>query len=275
MPTCRIDQALIVAGASGAGKTTLLRLLAAGQLPQTIVAELPRGAERWPVVCAAHPEQWGIFDQCGESGRGLDGIAVHYDVTHAWHSHNRSYTRDPFWRYLRTCPKVTWLEIRPPRHRLIAQWCNARLGRPSVLRLRLWNLFAGSIEALLAAMRRLRRQTGTSTAPHWRYPRRLRFLKRIDLKLRHIASIPTSTLAFYRRSGRAEQMLDHWNEFANEMLGPRLVKRVALSPDQDSTIGRHMSWRVMEVAPYDRPAKAALSRQVNQATNNALGSAQT
>ena len=259
MPTTRVAQALIVAGPSGAGKTAFLRALAAGQVRPALMAELPPGAERWPVVCAGHPDQWSFFDRDAEGDRGPAGVAVHYDVTTAWHWHKRSFLQDPFWGLLRDCPMITWVEIRPPRDRLIAQWCNVQIGRPSVLGIRLWNLYAAAIATLLKIMRATRRQTGTAAAPHWRYPRPLRLLKRIDLRLREIAPIPTSTLEFYRQAGNVEQMLDRWDEAANEIFGARLVKRIALVPDQHNPVGRRMSWLATDVAaPGARLKTAAL-----------------
>ncbi len=260
MSTTRVTQALIVAGPSCAGKTAFLQALAAGQVPHALMAELPQGAERWPVVCAGKPDQWSVFDQRGGSGGGLDGVTIHYDVTTAWNWHSRNFKQDPFWRLLGDCPVVTWVEIRPSKHRLIAQWCNVRLGRPSVLGIRLWNLRAAAVTALLAILRRLRRQTGTAADPHWRYPRALRFLKRVDLRLRGISSIPTSMLEFYRQSGNVEHMLDRWDEAVGEIIGPRLAKRITLAPDQDSLVGRRVSWRIIDAAAYAPPAKATAIR---------------
>ncbi len=257
MPTTRVAQALIVAGPSGAGKTALLRSLSEGRLPAALVAELPQGADRWPVVCAGHPDQWRILEHGDPDGGALEGIVVHYDVTTAWHWHKRDFRQDPFWRLLRDCPTLTWAEIRPPRHRLIAQWCNVQIGTPSVLLIRLWNLYAAAIKDLLTVLRRLRRQRGTTADPHWRYPRPLRFLKRVDLRLRGITPIPTATLEFYRQSGNLERMLDRWDAAADEIIGPRLAKRIALVPDQASPIGRRLSWRVAAVAAFAARDKAA------------------
>ncbi len=255
MPTTRVAQALIMAGPSGAGKTALLRSLSEGRLPAELMAELPPGAERWPVVCAGHPDQWSIFDRGDADDDALEGIVVHYDVTTAWHWHKRDFRLDPFWRLLRDCPTLTWVEIRPPRHRLIAQWCNVQIGMPSVFLIRLWNLYAAAVKALLAGLRRLRRQRGTAENPHWRYPRPLRFLKRIDLRLRSIAPIRTTTLEFYQEPGNVERMLDRWDEAADEIFGARLVKRIALVPDRHSPVGRRMSWRTTAVAAFAARAR--------------------
>lgn len=257
MPTTRVARALIVAGPSGAGKSSFLRALTAGQLPPDLLAALPEGAGRWQVVCAGQPHEWSILAKADVTGAPLEGIAIHYDVTTAWHWHNRDFKQDPFWRLLCDCPEFTWVDIRPQRDRLIAQWCNARTGTPSQHRIRLWNLYATAIKGLLAIMRQLRRQTGTPAAPHWRYPRPLRFLKRIDLGLRDISPIRTTTLEFYRQAGNVEQMLDRWEEAADELFGGRVVKRIALVPDQDSLIGRRISWRMAAVAALAAPARTA------------------
>lgn len=257
MPTTRIAQALIVAGPSGAGKSSFLRALKSGQLPPDLVAELPRDSARWHVVCAGQPHEWSILTQGDAKNGQLQGIAIHYDVTTAWRWHNCDFKQDPFWRLLRDCPEFTWVEIRPPKRRLIAQWCNFQLGAPSTHRIRLRNLYAATIKALLAFIRRLRRQMGTPAAPHWRYPRRLRFLKRLDLRLRDITPIQTSTLEFYRQPGNLEGMLDRWDEAADDMFGARLVKRMTLAPDHDSQVGRRMSWRATAVAALAPAARTA------------------
>jgi hypothetical protein len=247
MPNARISHALIVAGPSGAGKSTFLRELAADRLAPEIRAHLPSGAAQWREVCGHRPREWQPLLQAPAA---IDGIALHYDTTLAWQRQDHDFKRDPVWQVLNNCAATTWVEIRPPSSRLIAQWCRAHMDAPSVAEIRLRQLGAAARVAL-SIMRPLRRQIGTESAPHWRYPRPLRFLKQIDLKLRAVKVKPTDTLDFYRHRGNIEQLMQAWDKATVDIAGSRLVKRIELVPDLGSRIGTDATWRVSAVQPAD------------------------
>jgi hypothetical protein len=249
MPNARISHALIVAGPSGAGKSTFLRELTAGRLAPEIRAHLPQHVATWPEIESHRLPDWQPLLQPGGDAPAIDGIAVHYDITLAWHRQEHDFKRDPFWQVLNNCAAATWVEIRPPGNRLIAQWCRAHMNAPGVAAIRLRQLGAGAARAALSIMRRLRRQVGTASAPHWRYPRLLRFLKQIDLKLRGVTVKPTDTLDFYRHRGNIEQLLQTWDEATVDIAGPRLVKRIELAPNRGSRIGIDASWQLAAVTP--------------------------
>lgn len=244
MGTARIAHALIVAGPSGAGKSTFLLELAAGHLPPEMRALLPPGSESWQVICGGQPEQWRPYLTLDGSSPQA-GVAIHYDVTLAWMRHKQDYAADPFWRVLQNCGTLTWVEIRPSRSRLIRQWSRAHLGTANLLLAWLQPLRARAIRHMLSAMRSFRLPHDEADRRHWRYPRPLRFLKRIDRKLRPATFAPKhNLLAFYARQANLDMVLSAWDRAAPAIVKMGIDQRIEIAPDLGARIGALPRWRV-------------------------------
>lgn len=258
MSRSRIKHALIVAGPSGAGKTAFLRALTDGRLPPQIRAHLPANAETWRNICSITQQQdWKALIANGAPP--VAGVALHYDMTSMWFRHRPDFGRDPVWQILDHCDAVTLVTIRPSPERLLEQWCHAHLGNQTGWDILWKKLRAAGPAFTVKLIRMLRKPVGSDVPQRWRYPRKLRLLKRLDLRLREIRMPSTRSLNFYQGPGNIETMLHRWEQTIGARLSSRPVKRVDLTPDPNGKIGSAPAWRVIDVADWPERTEARTS----------------
>jgi len=244
--------ALIVAGPSGAGKSSLLRELHAGDLAPHVRRHLPPGAQSWPVVFSNRPQEWQPFLSDLDAASTTAGFAVHYDITTMWRMLNQELEHDPFWQVLRRCEAVTLIVMRPTPRRLLDQWSHAHLGVRGLWRVHARRLLAASAPLLRACIRRLRIAKHPRIPNRARFPRPIRFLRRVDRALRSYRLRPAEIFDFYPHRGRVEQMLRSWNDVATAKTGALPVSRIELVPDPATEIGKTFGWQVQAIAAMER-----------------------
>jgi hypothetical protein len=249
--------ALIVAGPSGAGKSALVRELYAGRLAWDVRRHLPPEAETWPLVYCDHPEQWQHFVADDDIASRTTGLVVHHDITLHWRKNQQELARAPFWQILQRCERVTLVFVRPSPRRLLDQWSQAHLGmRPWKVRVR--KLVSVSAWRLLRGIRRFRTSKHPRIPGATRYPRRLRFLKHMDHRLRSYRIRPTGHFEFYRQRGAVEQMLRSWDDMIVAKTTALPVTRIDLQPAPGSEIGTQFRWRVKARSRAQQPDPSAV-----------------
>jgi hypothetical protein len=230
--------ALLVAGASGAGKSAFLSDLYSGRLASDIRGHLPSGADTWPLVYCNHPEQWRQF-ATETAATETAGIVIHHDVTLQWRRHQPDIARDPFWQLLQWCDGVTMVVLKPSLKRLLVQWSLAHLGmHPRKIRAR--KLVAAFARHLTSAIRLLRKPPPPSDPGRIRYPRPVRFLRRVDRGLRSYRMGRIGHFDFYSRPSNVDCMLDIWSEMIAAKTAALPVTRIEIDPE--SEIGQTARW---------------------------------
>jgi hypothetical protein len=87
---------VLVAGASGGGKSTFIRLLSERHLGRDILAALPEGAWRWPVLEVNNMLKKGLSLDAMLAGVGsAAGAILHYDIAYIHRFALGTYERDP------------------------------------------------------------------------------------------------------------------------------------------------------------------------------------
>lgn len=248
--------AVIVAGPSGAGKSTFLTELRASRLAAEIRRHLPIGIEAWPHLDSCFPRQWEPFLADTDLPSRTMGIVVHYDMTWHWHSLKEDFSRDPFWQVLNGCEHVMLVLIQPSPKRLLKQWSLARLG-VSPWKVHARGLAARFASTVLAGLRRLRSEHPRG-ARRMRYPRPVRFLKRVDRSLRRYCRPAESHFDFYRRRGNVEHMMKSWDEVVAAKTATLPVVRIRLVPSPAARIRRTFGWRVEAIETKTAPQKFLL-----------------
>jgi hypothetical protein len=95
-PRARDLHVLLVAGASGGGKSTFIRLLGERRLGRDILAALPEGAWRWPVLEVNNMLKKGLSLDAMLAGVGsAAGAILHYDIAYIHRFALGAYERDP------------------------------------------------------------------------------------------------------------------------------------------------------------------------------------
>lgn len=136
---------------------------------------------------------------------------------------------------------------------------HAHLGSRNNWRI-LWKKLRGMASALtIKVIRKLRKPTREGVKRHWRYPRKLRFVKWLDLRLRKVRMPSTRSLSFYQRQGNIEAMLQRWEQTIGARLSARPVTRLDLAPDPKAKIGGSPAWRVINVEDQSERTEARTS----------------
>jgi hypothetical protein len=251
-------QALIVAGASGAGKSTFLEGLYSGDLAPDLRAYLPSDADGWPLVSCSEPEQWQRFVSGDEALVPVPGIVVHHDITCSWRKHRHEPADDPFWQILHRCDRVTLVVMQLSPRRLRVQWSLARLGMHP------WKVRARQHLAVLAwrvlrGIRLLRRSRHPDEPIRMRYPRPLRFLKRVDRKLRTMHARSPGHFDFYRQSANIQQMMATWSDMVEGKMKSLPVTRIEIVPVSRVAADAAPNWRVRSIRQIRAPSVGRLA----------------
>lgn len=116
----KIDHVLVVSGPSAGGKSTFIDQFVAGRLDASIARLLPPDASGWAHVDGNDIlKRSHVLEDVLPDGASIPGVIVHYDFVHILRvGFSDDYGKDPLFRILEMCNKVTFCDVRPSQERL-------------------------------------------------------------------------------------------------------------------------------------------------------------
>jgi hypothetical protein len=259
-----VGHLIIVAGVSGAGKSTFLRQLAKMQLPDSIRAQLPPGAEKWLQLEFGAKLWLPIILQLADK-REIPGLVLHYDLTRERLLYG-GYHRDNASSLLKTARNITVINLQLPLERLAMRlwarsnekplgWKNTRAGR-LLLRSGIFErLLVRAAELISSTPLRVARALPNSLFreftvlgilyPLWRSLNHARRWVSSNKKQRYFQVL----LAGVEKGGSVDDVYQRWQEYLLSVEGHPTIQQLFLVPDSSTMVGDLNSWRFLEERP--------------------------
>lgn len=233
----RIDHIVIVAGPSGAGKSTLLQQIADGRLPRELRSQLPPRARTWIQL------EPGSEDLCkGAYRNAIEGAFFHYDLTRRSLAYLHDFSSDPSLGFVRNSQKITVINVRPERDRLISQWGYARYGVCALTKIRRKQVLSLITWIIHQGIRRSKIQISEATLKLRRY----RPIDHLCEGLPRARPAKFRILSFYLKADGLDRLFRSWQTFVlSHLSDDRRVQQINIRPDPNAEIGKEFRWLIL------------------------------
>jgi hypothetical protein len=193
-----MNHLLLICGPGGSGKSTFIEQLRSGRLVPELRELLPPGAEFWPHMGSDRSER-GL-----RRLREAKDLVLHYDIA-ARARRQESYMGDPILAGMLSAKRLTIIDIRPSRERLLNQLSSR----------------SAEAEARRSMLSRLWRSAGLHYVRHFRKMRQRRGLR--------------TKASLYEERSWLETLYEQWDGFIQSTLAARgegFIVRVEPAPNE-------------------------------------------